>query len=82
MIVPQEARVKIRAEMSRCGYTLDALCAETQISQTVLRGILYGSARSISTRNLFSLSRAFGYEVSDFVDLLSGAVSYPDSKPD
>lgn len=82
MTIPPEARVKIRAEMSRCGYTLDTLCAETQISQIVLRGILYGSAQSISTRNLFSLSRAFGYEVSNFVDLLSGAASYPNTNQD
>lgn len=78
MTVPEDARIKIRAEMSRCGYTIESLCQSTDISQTVLRGILSGKAQSISTRNLYAMGRAFGYEISDFVDLLSGAVGYPE----
>ena len=42
MIVPDDARIKIRAEMSRCGYTIESLCQSADISQTVLRGIQGG----------------------------------------
>lgn len=82
MIVPDDARVKIRAEMTRCGYTVESLCQTADISQTVLRGILSGKSQSISTRNLYAMGRAFGYEISEFVDLLSGAVGYPEFHPE
>lgn len=82
MIVPDDARVKIRAEMTRCGYTVESLCQTADISQTVLRGILSGKSQSISTRNLYAMGRAFGYELSEFVDLLSGAVGYPEFHPE
>ena len=82
MIVPEDARIKIRAEMSRCGYTVESLCQSADISQTVLRGILSGKSKSISTRNLYAMGRAFGYEISDFVDLLSGAGGYPEVNSD
>jgi transcriptional regulator with XRE-family HTH domain len=61
----------IRTEMVRCGYTMDSLSEETQISRAVLREILTGRARSISTRNLCAMARAFDYTASDFIDLLS-----------
>ena len=38
MIVPEDARIKIRAEMTRCGFTVESLCQSADISQTVLRG--------------------------------------------
>ena len=69
MIVPDDARVKIRAEMTRCGYTVESLCQTADISQTVLRGILSGKSQSISTRNLYAMGRAFGYEISEFVEI-------------
>lgn len=58
--------------MMRCGYTLDALSEETEISKTVLHGILTGRAKSISTRNICALARTFGYSATDFMDLLAG----------
>ena len=62
----------IRTEMVRCGYTLERLSAETDVSIAVLRGILSGRGKTISIRNIIALSRAFGYSSSDFIDLLSG----------
>lgn len=82
MKVPKDAKIKIRAEMSRCGYTVESLCQSADISQAVLRGILSGKYKSISTRNLYALGRAFGYGTSEFIDLLSGAVGYSETKLD
>lgn len=62
----------IRAEMRRCGYTLEALTEETEISKAVLQGILSDRAKSISTRTICSLARTFGYSAAEFMDLLSG----------
>lgn len=62
----------IRTEMIRCGYTLESLSEETQISKTVLQGILHGRAATISTRNIVALARTFGYSAAEFIDLLSG----------
>lgn len=62
----------IRAEMRRCGYTLDSLTEETQISKAVLQGILSDRAKSISTRTICALARTFGYSAAEFMDLLSG----------
>lgn len=62
----------IRAEMVRCGYTLESLSQDTDISKAVLQGILTGRASSISTRTLCTLARTFGYSASQFTDLLSG----------
>ena len=61
----------LRAEMFRCGYTLERLSQDTEISVAVLRGILSGRSNTISIRNIIALSRAFGYSSSDFIDLLS-----------
>lgn len=58
--------------MVRCGYTLERLSMETDISMAVLRGILSGRSQTISIRNIVSLSRAFGYSSADFIDLLYG----------
>jgi transcriptional regulator with XRE-family HTH domain len=66
-----DAGVTIRTEMVRCGYTLESLSEETLISRAVLREILTGRAKAISTRNLCALARAFDYSASDFIDLLS-----------
>ena len=77
MTVAPDAHRKIRAEMVRCGYTMDTLSAGTQISPEVLRSILRGQITRISTRNLFALAHAVGYETSVFVDLLSGNAAYP-----
>lgn len=57
--------------MSVCGYFPDSA-----------KGDLSGKSKSISTRNLYAMGRAFGYEISDFVDLLSGAVGYPEVNSD
>lgn len=67
-----DAGLIIRTEMVRCGYTTESLSEETQVSRAVLREILTGRAKSISTRNLCALARAFDYTASDFIDLLSG----------
>lgn len=64
----------IRTEMVRCGYTLERLSHETEVSIAVLRGILAGRSNTISIRNIIALSRAFGYSSADFIDLLSGNV--------
>lgn len=66
----------LRAEMTRCGFTLNSLSEETQISTTVLHGILTSRANTVSTRNVCALARAFGYCAADFVDLLSGNLPY------
>jgi transcriptional regulator with XRE-family HTH domain len=57
---------------------MEALSEETQISRAVLREILTGRARSISTRNLCAMARAFDYTASDFIDLLSRNVETPE----
>lgn len=67
---PRADRI-IRVEMVRCGYTADSLSEKTTISPAVLRGILTGRARTISTRNICALASAFGYGASEFIDLLS-----------
>lgn len=80
----ENAGVIIRMEMVRCGYTAETLCEATELSPTVLRDILSGRKTSISTRNLCSMARVFGFGVSEFIDLLSGAVDFPpysDTKP-
>lgn len=61
--------------MVRCGYTLERLSQETDVSVAVLRGILAGRSNTISIRNIIALSQAFGYSSSDFIDLLSGNLS-------
>lgn len=68
----ENADVLIRIEMVRCGYTTESLSEKTEISQQVLRGILTGRAKTISTRNIRALAAAFGFTASDFLDLLSG----------
>ena len=77
MTIPPEASRRIRAEMVRCGYTTESLSEKTEISPTVLRKLLDGRADTISTRNLYALSRAFGYEASTFLDLITGSINYP-----
>lgn len=62
----------VRIEMVRCGFTLERLSEATGISQAVLRGILTGRSKTVSTRSICALATAFGYSASDFVDLLSG----------
>jgi len=62
----------IQIEMVRCGYTLESLSETTGISPAVLRGILTGRSKTISTRSVCALSSAFDYSASDFIDLLSG----------
>lgn len=65
----------IRTEMVRCGYTLERLSQETEISVPVLRGIIAGRSDTISIRNIVALSQAFGYSSADFIDLLCGNLS-------
>ncbi len=72
MKIDRNIGTSIRAEMVRCGYTLDSLSADTDISKAVLQGILTGRASSISTRTLCALARTFGYSASEFTDLLAG----------
>ena len=72
MKIEQTAGNTIRTEMMRCGYTLDSLSEETDISKAVLQGILTGRSKSISTRTICSLARTFGYGAAEFMDLLSG----------
>ena len=71
MTVAPDAGTILRIEMVRCGYTLESLSRAADISPQVLRGILTGRASSISTRNLSSLSRLFGYSMAELIDLLS-----------
>lgn len=71
-----DAAQRIRVEMVRCGYTAEGLSETTQISKAVLQGILNGRADAISTRNLFALSRAFGYDTASFIDLLAQGSPY------
>ncbi len=61
----------IRIQMVRCGYTLETLSEKTMISQAVLREILTGRAKTISTRNICAMASAFDFSVADFIDLLS-----------
>lgn len=61
----------IRTQMVRCGYTLATLSEQTMISQAVLREILTGRAKTISTRNICAMAAAFDFSVADFIDLLS-----------
>lgn len=72
MKVPPRAGDVIRVEMVRCGYTLGSLSQETMISQPVLRAVLSGRAGTISTRNLYAMAAAFGYPLSQFIDLIAG----------
>ena len=77
MNIPPEACQRIRAEMVRCGYTMESLSQKTEISTAVLRKLLSGRADTISTRNLYALAHAFDYETSIFLDLLTGSIRYP-----
>lgn len=61
----------IRVEMVRCGYTMERLSEQTAISTAVLRGILTGRTKTISTRSICALASAFGYGAAEFIDLLS-----------
>lgn len=61
----------IRTQMVRCGYTMETLSAQTGISPAVLRAILTGRAKTISTRNICALAAAFDFSMSDLMDLLS-----------
>lgn len=61
----------IRREMMRCGYTLETLSEESDISKAVLQGILTERASTISTRSLCALARAFDYGAADFIDMLT-----------
>ena len=72
----------IRTEMIRCGYTLESLSEETDISKNVLHGILSARAKTVSTRNLCALARTFGYSAADFMDLLSGNLARPSTHQD
>lgn len=67
---PDAANI-IRREMYRCGYVLERLSEETEISSAVLRGILTSRSTTISTRNVVALARAFDYSASEFIDILS-----------
>lgn len=62
----------IRTEMIRWGYTVKTLSEESDISVAVLQNILRGRTKSLSTRTIFGLSRAFHYEIAEFIDLLHG----------
>lgn len=61
----------IRCQMVRCGYTLETLSEKTSISQAVLREMLTGRAKTISTRSVCAMAAAFDFSVADFIDLLS-----------
>lgn len=61
----------IRIQMVRCGYTLESLSNETDISLQVLRGILTGRTKTISTRTICALAKVFDYPAAEFVDMLS-----------
>lgn len=61
----------IRREMVRCGYTMERLSQECDISKAVLQGLLTDRAVTISTRNICALARAFGYGAAEFIDLLN-----------
>lgn len=61
----------IRIQMVRCGYTTESLSCETDISPQVLRGILTGRSKTISTRTICALAKVFDFSAADFVDLLS-----------
>lgn len=67
---PNAAKI-IRVEMVRCGYTTESLSEKTGISTAVLRGILTGRSKTISTRSVCALASVFGYPASEFIDLLS-----------
>lgn len=68
-------------EMVRWGYTTDSLSEACDISKPVLQGLLTNRAVTISTRNVYALARAFGYPVSDFIDLLHGTPVSPSRDP-
>ncbi len=53
------------------GLTPAALSAATGIDAGVLRRILSGRQKSISTRNLVSFSRFFGLSLMELIDLFS-----------
>lgn len=71
MTIPDPIPV-IRTEMVRWGYTVKTLSEESDISVAVLQNILRGRTKSLSTRTIFGLSRAFHYETAEFIDLLHG----------
>lgn len=65
------AAYRVRIEMVRCGYTTASLSAQSDISESVLRGILTGRSKTVSTRTACALAKAFDYPLPDFIDLLS-----------
>jgi len=64
----------LRIEMVRCGFTLETLSLRTGVSQPVLRNILTGRAKSISTRIICALAGPLGYSASELIDLFSGVL--------
>lgn len=61
----------IRIQMVRCGYTIETLSSETEISPQVLRGILTGRSKTISTRTICALAKVFDFPAAEFVDMLA-----------
>lgn len=72
MIICDQAGSLLRIEMVRCGYTLDSLSDTSGISRDVLRCILNGRSRSVSTRTLCALAPLFGCSAAELTDLLAG----------
>ncbi len=78
MITPDPIPV-IRTEMVRWGYTVKTLSEESDISVAVLQNILRGRTKSLSTRTILGLAKAFHYGTAEFIDLLHGIT--PENPP-
>lgn len=53
------------------GMTAAELSRQTGIDAGILRSILKGKRKSISTRNVFLLARHFGLSMQQFIDSIS-----------
>lgn len=64
----ENAAAFLNQMLSEQGICAAELSRRTQIDAGILRTILSGKKKSISTRNLLSLSRYFGMGMQEFMD--------------
>ena len=68
----ESAAPVLSAWMARKELTAAELSRRTGIDAGILRKIMTGRARAVSTRNLMALARFFGCSMQELIDAFSG----------
>lgn len=76
----ESAAPVLSAWMARKELTAAELSRRTGIDAGILRKIMTGRARAVSTRNLMALARFFGCSMQELIDAFSGKTEKKQNK--